>query len=76
MFDGPGMKKHAGAGGHQRIGVELLVSECRHVNLVTGNELIEVVHLPSKARTDVIQRKSRCMAVYGNRGKSLCDIGE
>ena len=63
MRNSPGMKNHAGAGGHQRIGMKLLVSECGHIALVAGNELIEVVHLPPKAGTRMMRRKKRYMPV-------------
>src|SRR6478609_8354798 len=59
MWNAPGMKNHAGAGGHQRIGMKLLVSECGHVALVAGNELIVVVHLVPKAGTRMMRRTKR-----------------
>ena len=63
MRNRPGMKDYTGAGGHERICMELLVAECRHVALVARNELIEVVDVPAKARSSTIQRKERYTSI-------------
>jgi hypothetical protein len=57
MPNGAAIQNYTGASGDERICMKLLVPKCRHVGLIAGNELIEIVKLPSKARADMVGRK-------------------
>ena len=57
------MQDHARTGGDQSVGVELLVTESGEVALISGRELVEVVHLAAEACARVTQRKESYMPV-------------
>jgi len=57
MSNGPAMQNYTGAGGHERICMKLLVTECGHVGLIACNELIEIVELSAKASADMVVHK-------------------
>src|SRR5579863_9583785 len=66
-----GMQNDARAGGHQGICMELLVAVRGQVALVSGDELVEVIHLAPKARTGMIRRKDRYMPIQRFEGAEL-----
>jgi hypothetical protein len=43
------MQNYTGASGYERICMEFLIPECRHVALISGNKLIVIAKLPAKA---------------------------
>ena len=61
MPNGPAVQNYTGAGGHERIGMKLLVPECSHVGLIASNELIVIVEFPPKACAGICsaRRESR-----------------
>jgi len=51
------MQNEAGAGGYERICMKLLISESRHIALISGNKLIVIAKLPAEACAGMLQRE-------------------